>query len=337
MEDEIRNFRNLIKQHRTLNKKKKAIIEDNEALIWYVTTSIRSELEKQLEPGLSILLGYYYFKRSIIQFLRRFKQVETKIEKLKELKKNYEKTREQKAALLKEGEVEICFTRELIQSELSKQLEPFEREILSIKEKIIKQYRRIVLFSTFDNEIIGKILEQLVTTIEGEEYCYMEGINKTSKKVYTSESIFFVPIEKYVRIIIKKSLLQNNKIYREFGSTFKFNRINELAYYGSIILLSTSEYVLNSEIRFNELNEKNSNRLIISNVEYGEFDYVSEFMDMVINYRVANEILDISEIELYKLLGEFLNNKKANINIDNQKDYSSQLDATSGFDINKTK
>lgn len=199
-------------------------------------------------------------------------------------------------------EKELEIAEEKVRDKYAKKKEPIYNKINETRKEIEDFCMKIQLFSEFDSDIIGKILEQLVTTFEGEEYCYQETIYNTTKVIQCTFDKVEQKICEKVRVIVKLDYKETKYDYR-----FVNDNIDKLITNGKLILLDKNEERLGKNITFNYMNNRRNN--IKSDVKYGRFEYVKEFMDIVIDYRINNNIIDITKEDLQRLLKKFLTDK----------------------------
>lgn len=217
---------------------------------------------------------------------------------------------------------EICQQKkeelELKQNQKLKELEETLREkYRSSKELITKEMKRlnkgvetysqkIKTFSTFPISMIGEIFADLLTTYEGEPYCFQ----KTKYRTKIIKNCIFDRVEvdviKNIAMMIKKEDMEPEYHY-------SFHNPALFAHNGEIIVLDECEKedTLGDEICFYEFNS--STNQLSSHVRFGRFDYVKEFIDFVIDFRIKNNRLDIDVEEMQGLLKQFFNQKKEEI------------------------
>ena len=129
-----------------------------------------------------------------------------------------------------------------------------------------------------------------------------------------------VDVEKRVRLII------NSKDKREKYDNFTSltQKIND----GQVILLLNEKINysdINPNIIFKQVNIRKND--FHCNVRYGKFDYVKDFMDNVIRYRINNNRKDIDKSQLYELLRLFVIDKKDIIEKKYQQTFNQQQEA----------
>lgn len=194
---------------------------------------------------------------------------------------------------------------EIIKNEIAKKhlklKEPINKKMEVTRKELKACINQFELFSTFDSKMIGNILEKLVSVFEGEEYSYQETTYKTIKHYDPVFNRVEDEIDKKIKIIIKNDCKSNSYDY-------KSSPIHQFVADGKAIILSEKEYELDSQLTFYNSNRRRDN--VENVIRYGKFNYVKEFMDEVINFRINNNINDQNEIDFKNLSSNFfLKNK----------------------------
>ena len=203
------------------------------------------------------------------------------------------------AVQLKEIEIEIkeCDRKkEKIVEKYNNLKDPIKDKIKESEKKVKEYINQLQLFSTFDSKTIGNILQELISLFELEEYCYQETTFKTIKHYDPFFNREAEEIDTNIKMIVKKDSQKN-----------KYECYNDLDYLvnnDQAIILNKKENKVTPKITFYSSNKINTN--IEDNVQYGKFNYVKIFMDMVINFRANNNLNEINERELKTLLSDFL-------------------------------
>lgn len=222
------------------------------------------------------------------------------LKKEQEMIKNY-RIEEENLTLKEQKELDELKSQ--IKEKYASLKNPIYKKINDSKKQIKIYSERIMEFSTFNSAVIGKILAYLMTVYEGEEYCYQETIHHTTK---TENCIFdriTYDIDKKIKIIIKL----DEKRYEYF----KYENLYEKVVEGLMIILEQNENRLSDDIIFKIVDSQKNG--ITDNVNYGEFGYVREFINYLIDFRINNDKFNISEKEINELLKVFLESKKDKI------------------------
>lgn len=172
----------------------------------------------------------------------------------------------------------------------------------SLKKELANYKKLLEKYSTFDSKMIGNIIAQLVSIIEGEEYSYQEATHKTYKyesTVFGSESFR-----------TNKKLLMIVKGNEKYASYYDYNEQNNVVYKlvksGQAIVLSESEFDYDKKIVLYTCNEGSVESLI----DFNKLSYVKEFVNLVIQYRYEKHLENISEKELLNIVSQFILSKK---------------------------
>lgn len=212
----------------------------------------------------------------------------------------------------KKEELELKKIQELkkLEEELREKYRPSEESIIQEMSQLNKEVetysQKIKTFSTFPSGMIGEIFADLLTIYEGEPYCFQKTKYRTKKiKTCTFDRVE-VDVIKNIAMIIKEENMEPEYHY-------PFHNPALFAHNGEIIVLDECEKedTLGDEICFYEFNS--STNQLSSYVRFGRFDYVKEFIDFVIDFRIKNNQLDIDVEEMQGLLKQFFNQKKEEI------------------------
>lgn len=170
-----------------------------------------------------------------------------------------------------------------------------QKEILldtKLKEcnKTIQEYYKLIeKYSNFDEQEISKIFQELITIFEGEDYIYQKNVICSSQYSYRYN---------YANIIINKDDANNTLTYSK-------EELNILAKQGKAAIIKyNSSKKETSSIKFYELNKKGDLKQLF---KFGKFKYLKEFINLVICYKIDNNIDNISIEELHKLMINFIN------------------------------
>lgn len=227
-------------------------------------------------------------------------------EDLKQLENTLKKLESKRDGLIQDEGNEVEATKKTIREKYGKQLKPVYEEIGKAEKQIEDYCKKIEFFSTFDAKVIGEILEQLLTIFEGEEYYFEEAEYYTKRIKHCVFDRIEIDVDESVRMIIKAEYKNSDSKYNS-----RFTNIIDLVYNGHAIVLQEEDNKPSSNISFNCLNDRNNG--INSDVLYGRFNYVKEFIDCVIDYRINNNIANMNKDDLHELLVQFLAERKDSI------------------------
>lgn len=192
---------------------------------------------------------------------------------------------------------EINETVKKIEIEYQTKLTGKQREINSQKKQLENQEELLKIYSTFDSEVIGSILEQLVSIIENEKYTFQKATHKTFASNFGPYGYEHYSTSKKVLMIVKgqeKEGLYEDRNHQE-------NELENLVSNHQAILLSDNQDDSKS-ITFYK--HKGSN--IVLQIKYGKFTYVKEFIEFIIQHRFTNDLKEISQKELLSLMKDFI-------------------------------
>lgn len=150
-------------------------------------------------------------------------------------------------------------------------------------------------YSFFDVDRIGKILSQLITIFEGEKFIYQStNLYPNIKRDQVDSCIN----GKYTNVIVLNSL--SKPYYNE-------RYLNSLVKNGNAIVLFKGEHprFKKYDIKFYQANLDTTHR-INQCIGFGKLAYVKDFIDYVINFKIENNIEDISFEQLDKLKDTFI-------------------------------
>ena len=202
---------------------------------------------------------------------------------------------------------------EKIYAEMKEKLDEAKRKIkLSYQEKInlskenrstlqkdLENYKKLLeTYSTFNAEMIGNVIEKLVSLVEGEEYCYQEAKHETyeyKSTVFGKESF---KINKNLLMIVKGNHKQG--YYCDYDE--QNNEIHKLVKSSQAFVLTESKFGYKKQVTFYTANEGSMQSLI----DFNKFGYVKTFINLVVQYRFEKHLDKISEKELLSIMNEFI-------------------------------
>ena len=176
----------------------------------------------------------------------------------------------------------------------------------SIYQKLETYKKLLKNYSTFDAETIGNIISQLMSINEEKNFSYQT----VNYKTYEHE--FSVLFETNIKLCMIVN--ENIKLENWDDLSKKNNTVEKLVNNGDVLVLSIKNcsYDYDKKIKFYTSNDGT----LISLIDFGEFSYIKEFIDTVIQYRYENKLENISEKELLNIMKQFILNKK---NMSNEK------------------
>lgn len=187
-------------------------------------------------------------------------------------------------------------------------------KISSLDEKKLEMIKKLSKASEFDYNLIAPFIAKLISIIEEENYkCYtadyfltikyQDAFNPTSN---LNETLYLITKEEDVA--------------HEYNDEYSWS--NGIPFYNK----NCNMILLKSEDKRGFLNEpgkiKFYNNSFYEVVNFKRFTYVYDFINLVIEYKIENDLPNIGEIKLEELLDEFLSDyrkgkgtsKRLNIN-----------------------
>ena len=229
----------------------------------------------------------------------------------------YKTVEQQKQALLLQREKDIEKARKKIINTYSEKIYSNEKNITSIKKDLNSFEGLLIKYSTFNLDLIGNILQQLISITESEEYLYKQVSHSFKKRVHGVMDSWDEDVKTIVNIIITK-----NKSLDYYDSTNQAkSKIHEFVEKGDALLLSEQDIneKKQKQITFYNLTDEH----IESRVNFGKFDYVKDFIDNVIQYRFQNNMDKITEKDMLLFLQNYIIQHKDVI----VKNYESKFDS----------
>lgn len=172
----------------------------------------------------------------------------------------------------------------------------YENEIEKIKTALDKTKKEAAYFnkllekySTFNVEIIGNAIQQLMNVVENDEYVYLE-INPNSKKF---KKFWMFDKNEIINVILQKN--KTNDFYR---------------WYEDSVILSTTnkkDYDRNITFYWAVYND------IMCNTKFKKFNYVKDFVDNLIEYRFNNNLIEFTQKDMLIFLKDYITKNKDSI------------------------
>lgn len=233
-----------------------------------------------------------------VECIEPVRQVKPNID-VNDIKDKYTNNKKAKEDLLIQIKQEIETATNEIINRHAKEVKDIEDDINNSKKELDNLDELINKYSTFDIDLIGSLLQKLISFMENSDYVYQE-----SK--YTFKRIVHGPIDswdeedsKKIFIIVLKS--RQRSIYTE-------EELNNLIKNGEcLVLVKQDIYSAKKDITFYTSKDGD----ITSNISFNNFDYIKEFIDTVIRHRYDNEEYSIDDLN--NILKEFLMNNKSSV------------------------
>lgn len=240
--------------------------------------------------------------------------IETPIlfEELKRIQNENSSIEHSNEALLAQRDLEIKRETERIIKEYEEKINQNNDKNYSTKKQLKDLEETILNYSTFDLELLGKRLEQLVSIFEGESFLYKEATHNSKITKHGTMDSWEEDVKTKVKMIIKESKLTNN--YNSASSDN--NAIDKLINNGNAIVLEEKDFFLRDSDLITIYSLKDNQ--LISNIDFNKFDYVKEFIDNIIQFRSQNNKIKFNEKDILSYMKKFILERK-DIILENQK------------------
>lgn len=207
-------------------------------------------------------------------------------------------------ALLAQRDSEIKKETERIIKFYEEKIKQNNAENYSTKKQIRKLEENILKYSTFDLELLGNCLEQLVSIFEGESFLYREAVHNSKITKHGTMDSWEEDVKTKVKMIIKESKLTNN--YNSDSNTN--SAIDKLINDGNAIVLEEKDFFLRDSDVITIYSLKDNQ--LISNINFNKFDYVKEFIDNIIQFRFQHNKIKFNEKDILNYMKSFILEKK---------------------------
>lgn len=199
----------------------------------------------------------------------------------------------------------LCKRNKEIQLAAAKIVLSYESEITKCNEDITAAGKELNDFdklfekySTFDIDLIGKAIQQIISVVENEEYVY-EKVTHKYKRIERGAigDICWEDYEDKVKIIVRK-----DKLEKCYNSLYKHTDIiKELVQDGFAIVLCEKHF-LEKNITFYTSKDGN----VSCHIDFGKFSYVKEFVDDLVQYRFKNNLVKINGKDILIFMKNFI-------------------------------
>ncbi len=226
---------------------------------------------------------------------------------LKKLVEDKDETLSKSENLKNEKDEELAKTRENIEKKYNPKIKESIEKLKSCYDLIDEYCMTVQKYSQFNEKDIAYIITSIVRAIECLPYKYELAITRQDSMVYSNYDRIRKTLYKHLRLIVKD--------YINFSYPVNKNKVEDLIESNEAILLATyndedfSDNFPKKTIEFYSFDSEN--HTLYSPVKYGKFDYIKEFIDGVISYKIENNIIDISREELDLMSFNFIRSNVA--------------------------
>lgn len=214
--------------------------------------------------------------------------------------------------LSKDKEEEIAIVTEKIEAKYEVKEKSLKREIESTEKHLKDLEELIIECSSFDSDLLGEILQYLVSAFEKESYIYQKAVHNTTEVYHGWDDRCLAIVKNEVIIIIKESKKE------EEYSDYNTNIISRLIKNGDAILLSEKQqpsFEKKEKITLYKKPNYYSTFLgiIESTYDCGSFDYIEKFINIIMQYKIENKLKEISKKDLLDFAKDFLLEKQRTV------------------------
>ena len=207
-------------------------------------------------------------------------------------------------ALLAQRDLEIKRETERIIKEYEEKIKQNNEENYPTKKQLKDLGETILNYSTFDLELLGKCLEQIVSIFEGESFLYREAVHNSKITKHGVMDSWEEDVKTKVKMIVKESKLTNN--YNSASSDN--NAIDKLINNGNAIVLVEKDFFLRDSDIITIYSLKDNQ--LISNINFNKFDYVRKFIDNIIQFRFQHNKIKFNEKDILNYMKSFILERK---------------------------
>lgn len=209
---------------------------------------------------------------------------------------NSEKLTDSKDKLETERDNKIKKVTKVINKEYATKFNQINKEIATLKKETEKFNKLLKKYSMFNIDIIGKILEKLMSIVEGEEYNYRQVIHKFNIRRHGVMDSWDEEVKKIAFVIAPKNYLDNN-----YQIDFENNNF--------LFLFEDEIYSLDLKIPIFAIDDGQISCVINTD----KFGYIKNFLEHVVQYRFENNIENITEEQMLDLLSIFISSYEEKI------------------------
>ena len=184
-------------------------------------------------------------------------------------------------------------------SELEDTIIVRSNELDELKAEYNKKHKLVEESSEFESKLIGPAIAKLITRISGREFEYKRVIS-TCPRIYGGN---------YEIISRDELLVVDKEKYKNHYSSNYGDPTYTLAKSGEAIILATAADRIITFYKYGTREWKDGRIFWFFGFDvelYGNFDYVKEFIDKLIDYRLKNRLEKITEDDINTFMDEFI-------------------------------
>lgn len=237
---------------------------------------IESDINKIIITNRGVIMGIF---EEIGKSIKQINELDEKINSLEEEKNN---------------KINLIIKKHVLQIKEIEDQKHENENIIVAKKQVISDN------SNFDCDLIGNVISKLISIIEKEPYkyynakYYINGVeyDPMYSGSYDLNTVYLINKEKKVSTVYEDNRQDRMKLipfYEKDDDIILLFRSKDKRYYHD---------EEKTEIKFYDADQ--------TNVDVKRFSYVIDFINYVIEYRIENNVNDITSEELEKLVDEFI-------------------------------
>lgn len=222
-------------------------------------------------------------------------------EQLNELQEERNEIRKREIRLQKQKEKEIALATLEIDNKHLEEQRRINSDYEYNSQSLTNTCNMISIYSSFSPNDIGEIISSLMSRIEGKHFIYQKAVLKEKRRSNNSFTIDIGPVEKPLILIVR---------FEEKKDSYYKEDIQNLVSQNRALILKDEESIT-SDIYFYYANR--ATKELVPTINLKNFDYVQEFIDYIIDYKIKNRLTAITTENLYQLLNEFIIDREDSI------------------------
>lgn len=219
------------------------------------------------------------------------------INKIKDLNNEKNNLSHQVSDLEVDRDRELKIAQENIVQKYAKMRDDVQEKIDTKNNELADLLESIARASWFDADF-AKVLADLMTTFEGRGYEFQDTQFSDHEYTVLAMDKMSSDVLKYVQVIVRSD--EKQKSYHDDG----IDSLNNLMANGQIILLNKKNSFGSKDFSFYDVDM--DNLTLVSKINLEHFDYLQEFINRVIDWKLIHKVKTIPGDELRKIEVEFL-------------------------------
>ncbi len=221
-------------------------------------------------------------------------------EKLKEEQESFEWAKKNRTTLLAEVEREKQEAVKRVEREYEGEILQLGRDVYECNKVFMKYQRLQRIYSTFNLDLLGQAIAQLMSVIEKKDFEFLRLVN--FYKVYKTSSADFRNVHIPVALVIEKGAIKKGTSLLESPSE-KEDQVDGLINEGKALqLFKDSAFRSDGLIQVYESNDFKLRK----NINLGNFTYIAEFINFLVEYRYQENLRDFTVNDLVRGMQVFI-------------------------------